>query len=157
MKFIRIFLLVLIVIGIGLLCSKKYWVLPLIEFITKNDKYEVVESSISMDEIEQMRKYKLIMQNSSEFKPFGNLSPIIFSNANGVTVSFQRTGVEARNPGSYVYINDKEIGTVEGQGLKNASFSDDQKFFNFTVYSICGAGCASIRDYKINLDTSTLR
>lgn len=37
MKFIRIFLLVLIIIGLGLLITQKYWVSPLVQWIVDNE------------------------------------------------------------------------------------------------------------------------
>jgi hypothetical protein len=49
MKFIRIFLLVLIVIGIGLLITQKIWVPKLVDVILKSDfiKYESIKYNFS--------------------------------------------------------------------------------------------------------------
>ncbi len=145
------------IIGIGLLLTQKYWLSNLVQRIIKNDRYQIVVPTMSMNDIEEKRKFESIMKNYSEFKQFGNIKPIVFSSSNGVTVNFQGTIVKARNPGSHIYLNNKEIGTVGGQGLTSAIFSSDGKFFNFTTYSICGAGCANTSNYQIDLNSSVLK
>lgn len=55
MKFIRIFLLVLIIIGLGLLATQKFWVPKLVEFLLAHEEdtsVQMPEQTIATDEIQ---------------------------------------------------------------------------------------------------------
>lgn len=92
----------------------------------------------------------------SQEEAFNNRSPITYTNQNGVEISFDGTVVQARNPGSHVLLNKKEIGTVQGHGIIDANFSEDSEHFMFSVMSICGATCVNKYNYEIDIPSATL-
>lgn len=158
MKFIKISLRILIIAGGILLITQKFWVSPLVKWIIESDNsaesqlVEVVKNRY----VNEDDTFETLNINPSDIKSFGNINPITFSN-NSHAVSFKGTVVEARNPGSYVYLNETKLGAVEGQGVIKPFFSKDNNFFTFSTVSVCGAGCVHKRDYQIDLISSTLK
>lgn len=63
-KFIRIFLLVLIIIGIGLLVTQKMWVPKVVEMILKNENYESGKLPLSLNIVSPNTSQVLKMQNN---------------------------------------------------------------------------------------------
>jgi len=94
--------------------------------------------------------------NPEDEQAFNNTTSIIFTNSEGVEISFAGTIVEARNPGSHVLLNKQEIGTVQGHGIVEANFSADDQRFIFSVMTICGATCVDKYNYEINIPSATL-
>jgi hypothetical protein len=154
MKFIRIFLLVLIIAGITLLMTQKFWVNDLTQWILEKED-EIQATSTPKIEDRKVRKigstFESLGINPTQIKSFNNQSKLSFAGPDGLHVSFEGSVIQARNPGSHIYLNDKEIGTVGGGGVIEGYFSEDSRYFFFSTYSICGAECIGKQNYKIDL------
>jgi hypothetical protein len=101
--------------------------------------------------------FETLSINPKLIKAFGNKTPITFTNSLGITITLKDTLEEARNPGSNVYINQNKIGSVEGQGVVDGAFSQDNKKFLFSVYTVAGAACIHKYSYEIDISASSLK
>ena len=94
--------------------------------------------------------------NPSQQKAFNSTTPIIFEKSAGLNISFKGVLGAAQNPGSTVYLNGGSLGTVEGHGVIQGSFSPDNKYFQFSTISNCGAGCYKSSIYVIDIANKKL-
>jgi hypothetical protein len=113
-------------------------------------RYEIEKSN------ERIETFESLNIKPESIKTFGK-TPINYTSSTGVAISFKNPLYEARNPGSHVYLNQKEIGTVEGQGVIEGRFSNDNRQFLFSVISACGAGCLHKYNYSIDVSSSILK
>lgn len=85
--------------------------------------------------------------SAGDLKSFQDNNSLSFSNKlNASTVAFVGTNNQSRNPGSSVVVNGERVGTVDGIGILNPTFSQDGKYFAFVSVAVCGAGC---QDFKL--------
>lgn len=152
---IKILLGILIVAFIGLFVTQKAWSSMFIQWFP--EKETVVQSSSNDSKNKEEKTFESLGINPNQEKPFTNKSPIIFTSSNGVEVSFTDTLVQARNPGSHIFLNKKEIGTVEGHGILDASFSNNNQTFVFTVLDILGATSIDTNNYEIDISSGVIR
>lgn len=158
MKFIRIFLLILIIIGLALLLTQEKWVPRLVEFILNNENTSETNSISQTSTSENSQSTYTFESEGIDVKnirSFGN--EISFTNSIGIQVVFKGPYLEARNSGSHVYVGNKDLGKVDGSALVSADFSEDNKLFNFSTMSVCGAICVQKENYQIDMNSLALR
>lgn len=95
--------------------------------------------------------------NPSLIKNFSNSLPVEIRSSFGNSVAlFTGIRIQARNPGSSLYINQKLFGPIEGVGVIDGHFSPNNIFFATHVVSICGAGCWSSMIYVADVANTKL-
>jgi hypothetical protein len=149
MKTIRIFLLVLIIIGIGLLLTQKIWVPKLV------DKIIISETDLVKNQIPATFSIRERVNIEDMTKEWVNFSKTYTDSENKYTISFKElTDKEhfgSRNPTFDVLVNKKLVGETGGQKIMATSFSQDGKYFAFRTVSACGAGCFSFSVNVVDL------
>lgn len=134
------------------------FVLPTWTFYLGNEYGETNQTQSSTIEVGRENKNSLNEDalTPPEIKRFSNLEPITYTSPNGLKIIFKGIVTEARNPGSNLYIDDKMIGIVEGQGLIESSLSLNNRYFSFQILNVCGAICSRSMLYIVDLDDKTL-
>ncbi len=93
-------------------------------------------------DVEKNENISYLIKNVSdpEFKYYDDKVSIDYVSKNGdKKVSFLGLIEEARNPGSYIYLNNEKIGESDGVGVLGGSFSGNNKYFIFRTVGIIGA------------------
>lgn len=124
-------------------------------FLSIQDSNLVVndEGSIVESEREQPEEFRYYLDRAQKFTE----EPILFEDSTKTTeIVFKDLLVQARNPGSNLYVNGVNVGVVDGMAIADAQFSEDERFFTFKSLAVCGAGCGDIVLYSLDLHTLVL-
>lgn len=150
MKAIRIFLFILIIVGIIALITQKIWVPKLV------DKILLSETALVDNQIPATSNIQEIVNIDNMTKGLEGFSKTYTDLENKYTISFKElTDKEhfgSRNPTFNVFVNKKLAGETGGQAiLATASFSQNNKYFAFHTLSAGGGGSFSFSLYVIDL------
>jgi hypothetical protein len=156
MKAIRIILLVLIVIGILLLCTQKFWVPKLVDKIILREKPEpaislpqiIVNGQVDCTGLCIPFDFKKYFESEESLKKV-YIDPVT---KNSVEFKMLTDKIhQARNPTFDVYVNGKVAGEMGGQLLSQTSFSPNHKHFAFRMTSTMGASHQDTSLYVVSL------
>ncbi len=151
---VKIFLIAVLIVFFGFFFVQKGWMFKSSGELQKEQSI----TDVNTDSENKENGYTFESQgiDPNKEKAFKSGTTATYTSKSGAEVSFAGTIIEARNPGSHILLNKKEIATVEGHGIVDASFSEDNKRFAFSVMSICGASCVKKYNYEIDLTSEDL-
>ncbi len=167
-KAIRIFLLVLIITGLGLIFTQNLWVPSVVAFIIKNDsKSEIsVVATTTPEKKEVISTIPKFTRVPADFDSGGYgsieldrdrsafVNPLIKD-----VVSFKIIDdelLQPRNPTQGVYINNNKIGEFVAEDISMPIFSPDNRYVIFKTMGSCGAACRYLYTYAVDLASSSI-